>query len=242
MNMPEIVDKIAAGSDGASAPASTLADRVLADLTAAIVEGDLAPGTKLSEPDLARRFGTSRGPLRDALRRLEGRRLVVTTPNAGARVVSLSTGQLLALYELREALEGQTARLAADRMSAHELDELERLLDSHAIEIERAQGRAYVRQQGDLDFHFRIAYGSGNPLLRDTLCIDHYQLMRLYRMKFSSRHGRPQRALAEHRRILDALKDRDGELAELLMRRHIRAARDMVASAVADTTTEDPPQ
>ena len=215
--------------------AETLADRILADLTTAIVEGDLSPGEKLREPDLAQRFGTSRGPLRDALRRLEARRLVVTTPNAGARVVSLSTEQLLALYELREALEGQTARLAAERISERELVELEALLDGHAREIEKRQGREYVRQQGDLDFHFRIARASGNALLSDTLCVDHYQLMRLYRTKFSNRHGRPHRALAEHRRILDALKDRDGELAEILMRRHIRAARDTIAQTAAST-------
>ena len=218
------IDKIVSGT-------TTLADRILADLTAAIVEGDLSPGVKLNEPDLARRFGTSRGPLRDALRRLEARRLVVTTPNAGARVVSLSTAQLLELYELREALEGQTARLAAERMSDQEIGELERLLDQHAAEIERRQGREYFRQQGDLDFHFRIARASGNALLYSTLCVDHYQLMRLYRNKFSNRHGRPNRALAEHRRVLDALRERDGELAELLMRRHIRAARDTIATA-----------
>ncbi|MDH3336486.1 MAG: GntR family transcriptional regulator [Gammaproteobacteria bacterium] len=205
----------------------TLADQVFEALQSAIITGDLKPGEKLREPELARRFGTSRGPLRDALRRLEGRHLVTNTPNTGARVVSLSHGQLLDLYHVREALEGMTCRLAAEHMTDSEVDELASLLDRHESEIQRKEGAEYFQQEGDLDFHFRIANGCKNDLLRSALCEDHYQLMRLYRYKFSSRLGRPRRALEEHRMILGAIRDRDGELAELLMRRHIRNARKM---------------
>jgi len=212
----------------------TLADQLLDALQAAIVEGDLQPGEKLREPDLASRYGTSRGPLRDALRRLEARRLVSTTPNAGARVVSLSMNQLIELYEVREALEGMTCRLASSHMSDAEIADLEDLLQTHEQEIKRKHGREYFQQHGDLDFHFRIAAACGNDLLRASLCVDHYQLMRLYRYKFSASRGRPQRALHEHRRILGAIKDRDGELAEILMRRHIRAARDTIEQQVGE--------
>ncbi|MEM7282701.1 MAG: FCD domain-containing protein, partial [Pseudomonadota bacterium] len=97
------------------------------------------------------------------------------------------------------------------------------------------EGQEYFRQEGDLDFHFRIAAGCRNELLRISLCEDHYQLMRLYRYKFSNRLGRPTQALKEHRLILDAIKDRDGELAELLMRRHIRNARKTFQQHVADS-------
>lgn len=226
LNTTEIVDNIVVATpEPLSASPTTLADRLLDELQNAIVEGDLEPGEKLREPDLARRFGTSRGPLRDALRRLEARRLVTATPNAGARVVALSDRQLIELYEVREALEGMTCRLAADAMSDAELDDLEALLTTHEREIERRRGRKYFQQRGDLDFHYRIAAACGNELLRVSLCVDHYQLMRLYRFKFANRRGRPARALAEHRRILEALRERDGELAEILMRRHIRSAR-----------------
>ncbi len=218
----------------------TLADQLLDALQSAIVEGDLAPGTKLREPELAARYGTSRGPLRDALRRLEARRLVVTTPNAGARVVSLSNEQLLELYEVREALEGMTCRLAATHMSDEELADLAALLETHSQEIDRKDGREYFRQRGDLDFHFRIAAGCGNALLQSTLCVDHYQLMRLYRHKFANRHGRPRRALREHQRILEALQERDGDLAELLMRRHINAARQTILASLNTDAPENP--
>ncbi|MFK8015316.1 MAG: GntR family transcriptional regulator [Gammaproteobacteria bacterium] len=215
---------------------TTLSDHLLESLQKAIVEGDLAPGEKLREPDLAKSFGTSRGPLRDALRRLEARRLVLSTPNAGARVTSLSATQLIELYQVREALEGMTCRLAAHHMSEQELDELDALLTRHEAALEQAGGRRYFRQEGDLDFHYRIAQGCGNALLTSSVCVDYYQLMRMYRHKFSAHRGRPAKALAEHRRILSALAERDGELAEILMRRHIAAAR----KTIEQTLIEEP--
>jgi DNA-binding GntR family transcriptional regulator len=221
-------------------PYPTLSEQVFEALQNAIVSGDLAPGEKLREPELSRKFGTSRGPLRDALRRLEARNLVTNTPNAGARVVSLSDQQLIELYQVREALEGMTCRLAATQMTDDEITELSDLLDRHEVEIEKKGGAEYIRQEGDLDFHFRIAKGSKNDLLRSSLCEDHYQLMRLYRFKFSDRLGRPQRALTEHRLILEAIRDRDGELAELLMRRHIRNARKAIERDVANAQQNEP--
>ncbi|NNF15881.1 MAG: GntR family transcriptional regulator, partial [Gammaproteobacteria bacterium] len=198
-----------------SSTSSTLTEQLVEYLQQAIVEGDRVPGEKLRESELAHHFGTSRGPIRDALRRLESQRLVTTTPNAGARVTSLSEQQLIELYEVREALEGMTCRLAAKHMTAARVESLARLLEQHKQAIERAAGREYFRQQGDLDFHFQIAAGCGNKLLAKAVCIDHYQLMRMYRNKFSAHKGRPHRALIEHQRILSAIAERDGELAEI---------------------------
>lgn len=204
---------------------TTRSDQLLERLQQAIVEGELSPGQKLREAELATTYGTSRGPIRDALRRLESQRLVTTTPNAGASVVSLSEHQLIELYQVREALEGMTCRLAAESMTDEQINGLGQLLDTHEREIERRAGQEYFRQQGDLDFHYQIAAGCGNQLLATAVCSDHYQLMRLYRLKFSAHRGRPRRALLEHQRIFTAIEERDGELAEILMRRHIGAAR-----------------
>ena len=92
----------------------TAADRVLLEIQRAIVEGDIVAGSKISEPELAKRFDLSRAPLREALARLERCHLIERIPNAGARVVKLSTQGLLSLYQLRETLEGMACRLAAD--------------------------------------------------------------------------------------------------------------------------------
>ncbi len=218
--------------------ASTLAERLLDALQTAIVKGDLAPGAKLKEPELARQYGTSRGPLREAIRRLEARRLVQATPHSGARVTRLSISQLLDIYEAREVLEGLACRLAAQRMSARDIDAARALLDGHERRIVAADGRAYFQPEGDADFHFFLARASGNAIVAQMLCDDLYHLMRMYRYKFSLRPDRPIAALKEHRRIIDAIDERDGELAEILMRRHIRGVRNTIEQHLLDTDND----
>src|SRR5690554_1963941 len=88
----------------------TLAERVFQQLQDAIVRGELAPGSKITEPGLSRTYGISRGPLREAMRRLEAHRLIERVPHVGARVVQLSMQELLELFDVREALESMAAR------------------------------------------------------------------------------------------------------------------------------------
>jgi DNA-binding GntR family transcriptional regulator len=203
----------------------TLAEHVFRRIQSAIVKGDIAPGSKISEPELARTYGISRGPLREAIHRLEGQRLVVRVPHVGARVVSLSHTELIELYDIRESLEGMACRLAAERMSQGRIDELRRVLDTHERDEAFQAGVGYYQQEGDFDFHYRIIQGSGNRTLSQLLCGELYQLVRMYRIQFSTTPNRPRQAFAEHHRILDAIAEGDGELAELLMRRHIGASR-----------------
>ncbi len=203
----------------------TLADRVFEQIQRAIVEGGLAPGQKIGEAELSTMFGVCRGPLREAIRRLEGRGLVVRKPHAGTTVVAVSADELVQLYYVREALEGMACRLAAQHMPDDEIAELHALLKQHQLQIEQDQGQSYYQSEGDFDFHYRIVQGSRNEKLQRMLCGDLYHLVRMYRYRFSSARGRPQKALAEHLRIVEAIADRDGELAELLMRRHIAASR-----------------
>ncbi|KJH82795.1 GntR family transcriptional regulator [Pseudomonas sp. KSR10] len=203
----------------------TLSEHVFRLIQAAIVKGEIAPGSKISEPELARTYGISRGPLREAIHRLEGQKLLVRVPHVGARVVSLSHEELIELYEIRESLEGMACRLAAQRMSETEIGELRRVLETHERDEAFKAGVGYYQQEGDFDFHYRIIQGSGNRTLTQMLCGELYQLVRMYRIQFSATPNRPHQAFAEHHRILDAIADRDGELAELLMRRHIGASK-----------------
>lgn len=208
------------GEDG-----ETLSEQVFRSIQAAIVRGEIAPGSKISEPELARVYGISRGPLREAIHRLEGQRLLVRVPHVGARVVSLGQSELIELYEIRESLEGMACRLAAERMTQGDVDELRRVLETHERDEAFRAGRGYYQQEGDFDFHYRIIQGSGNQTLVKLLCDELYQLVRMYRIQFSKTPNRPHQAFSEHHRILDAIAERDGELAELLMRRHIAASR-----------------
>ena len=209
-----------------SAPNDTVAARTFDQLRQAIVEGAMAPGSKISEPALAARFGISRGPLREALSRLEAARLVERRANTGARVVHLTHEALLELYVVREALEGMAARVAAERMPTAAIDDLHALLERHRGEIAGEHWQAYFQQEGDPDFHFRIVQGSGNRYLIDVLCEDLYHLARMYRCQFGMNSGeRAAAAFREHQQIAEAVAARDGELAEALMRGHIRASR-----------------
>lgn len=215
-------------------PAQTLADQVFDRFQQAIVLGDFAPGRRLSEAELTAQFGCSRVPLREAIRRLESRGLVVRIPHAGIRVATLSAEELLEIYWVREVLEGLACRLAAQHMPETEIAALRQVLEAHEETIRQAQGASYYQPEGDFDFHYRIVRGSGNHRLHDMLCGDLYHRVRMYRFRVSTIGGRPEKAFREHHRIVEALEQRDGEMAELLMRRHIAAARQSIEQALSD--------
>jgi DNA-binding GntR family transcriptional regulator len=202
----------------------TLADIASHRLAHSIVTGELAQGQKLNEAELAERFGMGRGPLREALRHLEGIRLVKRIPNAGARVVILDRKTMADLYEVREALEGMACRIAATQMTELEITQLSALLDQHEQQINQEHSKVYLQSEGDLDFHYQIVRGSRNAMLMEMLGSEQYQLLRMCRYRTSRNAQRTQPALQQHRQIVDALAQRDGELAELLMRRHIQGA------------------
>lgn len=193
-------------------------------LTEAIITGELQQGQKLSEADLATRYGISRGPLREAIRQLEGMRLVKRVPHAGARVIRLDNTAMADLYRVREALEGMACRMAAEQMTTEEVDALFGLLDTHEKQIDQADGENYFQSEGDFDFHFHIALGSRNQMLIDLLIGELYQLLRMCRYQTSHLRDRTHLALRQHRQITEAIADGDGDLAELLMRRHISGA------------------
>jgi len=204
---------------------STLADSVFNQLRIAIVKGELPPGSKVNEPQLSKQYGISRGPLREAIRRLEGCKLVEITPNIGAKVVSLNIRQIIEIYEIRESLEGLACRLAAEEASKEDCRSLRDLLTNHEQQIQSENGRLYYQKEDDLDFHYLIVQLSGNSRLFNLLCDELYHLLRLYRVQTSSSPSRPVQAFKEHHQIVDAIENRDGELAELLMQRHVASAK-----------------
>jgi DNA-binding GntR family transcriptional regulator len=206
----------------------TLATKVCELMVKDIITGTISQGQKLNEPELARIHGISRGPLREAMGRLETMHLITRVPNVGARVVKLSYSELLEIYQIRESLEGLAARLAAETMTVEEKLALRSLLTSHHKHILDNQGQSYFQQEGDVDFHYRIVQGSKNQRLIDMLAGDLYQLVRMYRYQFSLSSNRPQQALKEHDQICSAIEESDGDLAEWLMKRHINNARNNI--------------
>jgi DNA-binding GntR family transcriptional regulator len=194
----------------------------------AIWSGDLAPGERIAESTIAARFGVGRGPLREALRTLEGRRLLERTPFSGVRVVQLSDEDLQQLLITREALEGMAARQAAENMTLPQIRRLRELLAKA-----RALGSAdqYFREKTpDSDFHTLIAKGSGNRWLAEFLCKDMYSLLNICRYRAAAVPERIAVVRDQHEAILDAIARREPDLAERLMREHIAGGRESLAS------------
>lgn len=210
---------------------TSLAEEAFGKLVHAITSGEFEPGQKLSESELARQLGISRGPLREALGRLEGR-LVTRTPRIGVRVIEFDREDLEQLFFVREALEGMAARLAAERMTASELAHLRELLAHHASRPELAAGWVYHQGSHDEDFHFTIVRAARCERLEQMLLDELYYQLRIQRLRSSTRPGRAQQALAEHHEILDALASRNPDAAEGTIRHHIRNARLSSVSAL----------
>lgn len=215
----------------------TIADKLFLDLRRAILEGEIPAGKKISEPELAAAYGVSRGSLREAIGKLENCNLVTRKPNIGARIIGFSTSQMMEIYQIREAMEGMAARLAAENMSEDEVTRLRGILNRHHKEIEERQD--YSQQDVDLDFHFSIIQGSKNTRLIRMLCQDLYDLVRFYRFRLKSGFNRSEQAYQEHNLIVNAIERRDGEMAETLMRHHVRASRDNARKMLESITQSE---
>lgn len=235
----------AAGLPALEQAARTLAEQLFNQISEAIIRGDLPAGSKISEPALARQYGVSRGPLREALHRLQERRLVTRIPHVGPRVTSLSHQVLQELFIVREALEGMAAREAARNGSDADIAAVRAIHDGYLRMMQNsAEPPPYIRGTADQDFHFLIAHASHNPTLIGLLCADLHLLLRFYRTRLRYLVGRQPRILIEHRRILEAIEERDPDMAELHMRRHISAARHalgaFLAASPAQTRAPEP--
>ena len=220
MELSKVTDPSALDAD------APLADSIYDQLLDAIYQGRMPPGSVINEVAIAQEFGVSRGPVREAIRRLQGIQLVSRQPYVKARVISLTAESALELFELRMALEGMACNLAAKRMSDAEIDALLRELEGDRHGADEDDGAA----PKVFDFHERIVRACGNNRIIHQLCGDLYHLLRIYR-RHSTRAvvERKEDAYNEHWQIVQALKSRNGALAESLMRSHIGRAAENIA-------------
>ena len=186
----------------------------------AIYQGRLPLGSVINEVALADEFGVSRGPVREAVRRLQGIQLVTREAYMKARVTTLSADSALELFQMRQALEVMACKLAATRMTDDEIESLFAELEQDRQG--RTDGSAPSRRV--FDFHERIVRASGNRRIVHALCGDLYHLMRIYRRHSGTVLERGDDAYAEHWQIARAIRLRDVEFAESLMRSHIERA------------------
>lgn len=215
-----------------------LVDGAVARLEEAILSGEIGPGERVSEQALSTRFGIGRGAVREAVRTLEGRRLLERTPFTGVRVINPSLDDLEKLLTIREALEGMASRQAAETMSLHETRRLHACFTAYDRTIE-AEGLGGVFRQGTLDndFHVQIVQGSHNRWLYELLCRDLYAILRVFRLRSVAIGSRAELATEEHLAILQAIESRNPDGAEQLMRRHIASARENLLQRLSGNAT-----
>ncbi len=202
-------------------PRQPLQTQVYLALRKAIVNGKLAPGSKLVEGQLAARLNVSRNPIREALRKLEQDGLVTHTPNHGVTVAKMSTQQAAEIAVVREELEGLSCRLAAQNITPQGIADLRQILAGSAASIAAGDIDELIATENG--FHERLAKLSGNETLSRLLAGLRDAILRFRRMAITL-PDRPEEVLREHSQIVDALEAQDAALAERLARQHIRVA------------------
>jgi DNA-binding GntR family transcriptional regulator len=200
-------------------PPRDLGQDAYARIRAAIRDGTLPPGLRLTETDLAARFGVSRTPVRQALARLESEGLLTHEPRRGLTVTRPDHAQVVELYIMREIMEGAAARLAAQHATETEIEAMAELLAEEPAAFADAHRLAAINQR----LHGLLYLAAHNRYLLRSL----EQLAATIALLPSllTEGARAEAAHAEHRAILDALQQRDGEAAEGAARAHARAAQ-----------------
>ncbi|MDA3921836.1 MAG: GntR family transcriptional regulator [Salinisphaera sp.] len=189
-------------------------------LKEAIQAGTLRPGTRVREVEIAERFGISRTPAREAIRRLESKGLISFVPHYGAVISSLDHQATMELYDLREILEGSAAAFAARHASAAEVEELAELV---AAEVPLANAPDKLADLNRV-FHGSLYRAAHNRFLERSL-ISLRDSMALLGGTSLRVEGRYESAHNEHELIMTGLRERDIQAAESAARAHIRNAQ-----------------
>src|SRR5215475_554341 len=207
----------------------------------------LHPGDKLpAERELAEMLGVSRSSIRDAMRSLELVGLVEPRQGAGTVVREISADVLVTplanvlahkrqlvgeLLEFRKMLEPPLAARAAEKASPEAASRIEEIFRRQEKKVR--DGELAVEE--DTEFHYAIAQASGNSVVLKVMDVV-MDLLRETRSRSLQSEGRPQKSLAGHRKILAAIKRRDGAAAEAAMRQHIRDVEQMVFNKLEEKT------
>jgi DNA-binding GntR family transcriptional regulator len=196
-----------------------------------IINGAYQPGERIVETRVAREFGVSQGPVREALRELESLRLVVSEPFVGVRVRAVTPEELGEIYPVRSGLEEVAARTAAVRL-ADDPSALERELE--AMRSIASTGEIHDFMLHDVRFHRLIVEGSGNRTLTELWTSLHVEARTLITY---IRYDDLEAIAESHAPILEAIRARDPELASAALREHF----EYYARWVAQPTPDEPP-
>jgi GntR family transcriptional regulator, rspAB operon transcriptional repressor len=211
--------------------ARKLSANILDHIKSRILNFSLLPGVKISDEEIAKVFGTSRSPVREALNRLVEQELVEYRPNRGFTVKVFTRKEVADHYVLREALESLAVRLAAQSMGHEEVKSLEDLLETYPA-VMKSQDLARFNEC-DERFHDLIALYSGNASLHKALRNLH-GIIRIIRRYDHIRAGNFQDTFEEHQLILKHMIAKDAPEAVRLMSLHIIKSMELVMPIVPE--------
>ena len=208
-------------------PTSSL--RVSEELREAILSGEFEPGERLRTVSLAKRFGSSRTPVREALVQLEGEGLVDIEPRRGALVRPFASDDLIDLYEIRALLEPAAAARAALRVDGEQLERLAALVALSDARGGRGAGAIDDQIAWNEEFHALVIAASGSPRLSAALRAT-AGIPRSFRTAFWSDDAHRAFSQTCHRELVSALAAGSAERAEAVMRMHILQAKDSLVA------------
>lgn len=210
-------------------------ERVYLELRELLIRGDMPLGARLVEQQLAERFATSRTPIREALKRLEGDGHLARDDGGGLRPRVPSVRSMRELYDVRVVLEDLVVRGAATGGDRGLLEALQQ--DWRALAAgpdPGAEGASFVSR--DEDFHLRIAQASGNQVATGLLG-DLNERIRVLRVHDFTRPDRIEATIAEHLEIVDAVLDGDPDAAASYMRSHVQRSAAVVRERIGEILT-----
>jgi DNA-binding GntR family transcriptional regulator len=211
-------------------PPTRESDRVEAELRQLILTLELEPGLAISEASLMKQYGWGRTPLREAIQRLAEQSLLQIIPRQGVVVTALSVFDFAEMMDAMSMVIEPAAALACKRLTADELDQLEGVVD--ASESAAQDGDFVKVSQLDFEFHRLLADATGNRHLSRYLLHLH-QVATRFNFAAWKRDRNAAPSIAEHRQILEIMRQRDVEGAKSAMRAHIEKARTRIVGTMA---------
>ncbi|UCF32181.1 MAG: GntR family transcriptional regulator [bacterium] len=207
----------------------TLREQIASSLRESIIQGELPPGQKLTEPELAERLGISRTPIREAFRQLESEGFLTVIPRRGAVVSTITVKEIKDFYELKSLLEGYAARVAAERINLKDIEKLEKINNQLEDLAERGHVEGFFRKNEE--FHNCFLQLCGNEKLME---LRNTMVKRFlgFRMATLSLPGRLMESVRQHRSIIKAFQKRDGRLAEAIVVEHALLGGEELANQV----------
>lgn len=200
----------------------SLRGRVFQSLREDILNGKYKENDELREITIGEELGVSRTPVREALRQLELEGLVRIVPNKGAYVTGITRKDVIDIFKIRSMLEGLCARWATEHITKEQIEELEEMLLLSEFRLKKEKS-AVADQVSELDGRFhKVLYEASNSRILEHVLSDFHKYVKLARKTSVGAENRAAKSIEEHRAILDAIKQKDVDLAEELADRHIR--------------------